>query len=150
MDYNNNYNPYTQPEHQYDPNRTDNIIRNPGQSLATASMVLGLVSIFTVFMVYLPLICGGTALILAILSKGYGRKMLATAKIGVGSAIGGLALIVAVFGSVFALLLSGGDALVEFGRQMDQRFESQTGQKLEDFLGESYEDMMQNYADLLE
>ncbi len=149
MDYNNNYDPNIPPENRYDPRRTDNLIHNPGQNMATASMILGLVSVFTVFTVYLPLICGGTAFVLAILSKGYGKKMLATAKIGIGGAIGGVVLVLSVFTSVMALLLSGGDALVDLGRQMDQRFERQTGQQLEDFLGESYEDIMKDYAEIL-
>lgn len=149
MDYNNNYNPYTQPDNGYGPGGQRGMIRNPGQGMATASMVLGLISIFTVFTVYLPLICGGIALILAILSKGYGKRMLPTARIGVGTAIGGIALIVTLLGSVTAMLLSGGDNLVQLGRQMDQQFERQTGQKLENFLGESYEDIMKNYAEML-
>lgn len=149
MDYNNN-NPYTQQNNNYYSNGQGQFIRNPGQALATVSMILGLASIFTIFTVYIPIICGSLAIVLAILSKGYGKKMLGTARIGIGTAIGGMALVIAVIGSLTALLLSSsGDTLVKFGQQMDQQFEEQTGQKLEDVLGTSYEDIMKGYAESL-
>lgn len=149
MDYN-NYNPYTQQNNNAYSDRQRQFIRNPGQALATVSMILGLASIFTVFTVYIPVICGSLAIVLAILSKGYGKKMLGSAKIGIGTGIGGMALVITIVGSLTALLLSSsGDTLIQFGQQMDQQFEEQTGQKLEDILGSSYEDIMKNYANTL-
>ena len=38
---------------------------------------------------------------------------------------------------------------MEFGKQLDQQFEQQTGQDLESLLGTSYEDIMQEYAESL-
>lgn len=150
MDYNNNNNPYTQPNNSYYSNNQSQYIRNPGQTMAIMSMILGLASLFTLFTVYIPIICGSLAIVLAILSKGYGKRMLATAKIGIGTAIGGMALVITIVGSLTALLLSSsGDTLVKFGQQMDQQFEEQTGQKLEDVLGTSYEDIMKDYAESL-
>ncbi len=150
MDYNTNNNPYTQQNNNPYPNGQNQFIRNPGQTLATISMVLGLASMFTLFTVYIPLICGSIAIVLAILSKGYGKKMLSMAKIGIGTAIGGMALVISIVGSMTALILSSdGDFLVEFGQQMDQQFEQQTGQKLEDLLGTSYEDIMKSYSETL-
>lgn len=150
MDFN-NYNPYTQQNNNSNySNRQRQFIRNPGQALATVSMILGLASIFTVFTVYIPVICGSLAIVLAILSKGYGKKMLGSAKIGIGTSIGGMALVITVIGSLAALLLSSsGDTLIQFGQQMDQQFEEQTGQKLEDILGSSYEDIMKDYSEIL-
>lgn len=151
MDYNNNNNPYTQQNNSYYANGQNQYIRNPGQTMAIVSMILGLASIFTLFTVYIPIICGSLAIVLAVLSKGYGKKMLAFARIGIGTAIAGMALIITIIGSLTALLLSSsGDALVKFGQQMDQQFEEQTGQKLEDVLGTSYEDIMKDYADSLD
>lgn len=140
MQQNNNY--YSNGQRQY--------IRNPGQTMAIMSMILGLISIFTVFTVYLPIICGSIAILFAILSKGYGKKLLTTAKVGIGTAIGGAALVIIVTGSLAAMILSlNGDTLVEFGRQMDRQFENQTGQELEDILGQSYEDIMKEYAETM-
>lgn len=153
MDYNNNgynnsNNPYTQQNNPYYSQDPRPGIQNPGQSMATVAMVLGLASVFCVFTVYLPMVFGSIAIILAILSKGYGKKMLATAKIGVGTAVGGLSMVLVLFASVFTLLMSNSDILIEQGRQLDEQFEHQTGQKLEDYLGRSYEDIMREYADL--
>ena len=150
MDYNYNNNPYTQPNNQYNPNNQNQFIRNPGQTMAMISLILGIASIFTILTVYLPLIFGSIAIVLAILSKGYGKKMLATAKAGIGTAIGGITLIVVVFGSVISLFLSlSGDQLVEFGRQIDEMFEQQTGQDIEDIAGTSYEEIMKTYSEML-
>lgn len=150
MDYNNNNNPYMQQNNNYYSNGQRQYIRNPGQTMAIMSMILGLISIFTVFTVYLPIICGSIAILFAILSKGYGKKLLTTAKVGIGTAIGGAALVIIVTGSLAAMILSlNGDTLVEFGRQMDRQFENQTGQELEDILGQSYEDIMKEYAETM-
>jgi len=150
MDYNNSNVPSMGSNDHHYPDGQRQFIRNPGQGMATASMILGLAAIFTLFTVYIPFICGNLAIILAILSKGYGKKMLSTAKIGIGTALGGIALIITVVCSAVVLILSlSGDDLISFGRQMDQQFESQTGRELEDVLGESYEDIMKTYAELM-
>ncbi|MDY2698253.1 MAG: hypothetical protein ACI4E5_01325 [Suilimivivens sp.] len=149
MDFNHYNNPYNQNNNIY-PEGQRQFIRNPGQTLATVSLALGIASIFTMLTVYIPLICGSLAIVLALLSKGYGKKMLIAAKIGVGTAIGGMALVITITGSLLALLLSSdGSTLVEFGKQLDQQFEQQTGQDLESLLGTSYEDIMQEYAESL-
>lgn len=151
MDYNHNNSPYTPPNHPYDSNGQHQFIRNPGQTMAMASLILGIASIVTLFSIYLPIILGSIAIILAILSKGYGKKMLSTAKAGVGTAIGGMVLIIAIFGSVISLFLSmTGDELVEFGRQVDKQFKQQTGMDIEELTGTSYEEIMQQYAEMKE
>lgn len=147
MDYNNNNNPYTQQNNNYYSSGQGQPVRNPGQTMATMAMVLGLASIFTMFTIYIPLICGSLAVVFAILSKGYGKKMLAAAKIGIGTAIAGIALIVTILGSVSAMLLSlSSEDLVNLGRELDQQFESQTGRELEEVLGTSYEEIMKEYT----
>lgn len=147
MDYNNNNNPYTQQNNNYYSNGQGQPVRNPGQTMATMAMVLGLAGIFTMFTIYIPLICGSLAVIFAILSKGYGNKMLTSAKIGIGTAIAGIALIVTILGSVSAMLLSlSSEDLVNLGRELDRQFESQTGRELEEVLGTSYEEIMKEYT----
>ncbi len=138
MDYNNGYN-----------NKQQQIFRNPGITMATASMIFGLGSIFTLFTVYLPLILGSLSILFAILSKGYGQKLLTGAKIGIATAVSGLVLILTIISSVVGLLLgSSRETLVNFGQQMDQQIEEQMGISPENILGESYEDLMKDYADL--
>lgn len=150
MEYNSNNNPYTQPGGNYYPNGQRQPIRNPGRAMATASMILGIVSIVSILTVYVPIICGSLAIVLAILSKGYGKKMLPSARVGVGTGIGGIVLIFSIVGSLVAMILSlSREDLITFGRQMDQQFERQTGQELEDVLGQSYEDIMEQYAEIM-
>lgn len=121
--------------------------RNPGQTMAVVSMILGVVSIFTLFTVYIPIICGSIAIVLAILSKGSFKKMLVAAKVGIGTAVGAITLLFVMIASLSAMLLStSGDALIKFGQQIDQQFKEQTGQEIEDILGMSYEDIMREYA----
>lgn len=150
MEYNSNNNPYIGPGGGPYPGEQRQPIRNPGKAMATASMILGIVSIFSMLTVYIPVICGSLAIVLAILSKGYGKKMLPSAKVGVGTGIGGVVLIFSIVGSLVAMILSlSRDDLITFGRQMDQQFERQTGQELEDVLGQSYEDIMEQYAEIM-
>lgn len=151
MDYNQN-NPYQQ--QNYDPNYQRQPIRNPGQTLAIISLVLGILSIFSIFGIYPSLIFGSIAIVLAILSKGYGKKMLGIAKAGIITAISGIALVLVVFGFMVSIMVKAisslsGEQMVEFGRQMDEQIEQQLGQDMEDLAGISYEDIMKIYADLL-
>ena len=149
MDYNNNYTPYEGPN-QTSQYTQGPVLHSPGQSMATASMILGLVSLFTLFTVYIPLICGSLAVILAVLSKGYGKKMPLTARVGVGTAVGGVTLIMTLLFTLTRILLSSsGDDLVNFGKAMDEQFEQQTGIELEDILGQSYEDIMRDYTEIM-
>lgn len=147
---NNHYNnPYTQPDQQQNYNRPQPPLHNPGLTMATVSMILGLGSIFTLFTVYLPLILGSIAVLFAILSKGYGKKMVTAAKVGMGTAIGGLALVITVAGMAVGMIFSlSRDSMIQFGQAMDQQFEEQTGMTLEDVAGQSYEELMRDYAEL--
>lgn len=149
MDYNNN-NPYTQQNNNYNYYGQNQFIRNPGQAMAVASMILGIASIFTLLTFYLPVILGSLAIVFAILSKGYGKKMLNTAKIGIRTAYVGIGLIILALSAFITFFLSlNGDTLIEFGRQVDRQFEQQTGQDIEDFAGTSYEEIMKKYAQML-
>ena len=123
MEYNNNNNPYRNQNNPYYSQNPQTSMNNPGRSMATVAMVLGLASVFCAFTVYLPMIFGS---------------------------IGGLAMVIVLITSVFTLLMSNGDYLIDQGRLLDEQFERQTGQKLEDYLGKSYEDIMREYADLFD
>lgn len=150
MDNNNYNNPYTQPGGKQYYSNPQPAFKNPGATMATVSLVLGIGSIFTLLTVYFPLILGSLAIVFAVLSTGYGKKMLASAKVGIGTAIGGIVLVITIIGSVLGLIFSlSGDDMIQFGQEMDKQFEEQMGISLEEFAGESYEDVMKTYVDLL-
>lgn len=117
--------------------------------MASASLLLGLAAVFTTMAVFPPLICGSLAILFALLSKGYGKKMITQAKIGFACATGSICLTVVLFFTSFSLLLSNPDILVEIGKQYDATCESMYGQSSEEMFGYSFEDMMTDYADLL-
>lgn len=139
MDYKDQNN-YNQPQNSH----------NAGATFATVSMILGLGCMFSFLTVYLPLIFGSLSVIFAILSKGYGKKMLIGAKIGLCTAIGCMALVVAIMGTFVTLFLSSSRTdMVKMGKQMDQQLEDQLGISPNDVLGQSYEDIMNDLADSL-
>ena len=96
----------------------------PGMSMATASLLLGLAAIFTTMTVFLPIVCGCLSILFALLSKGYGKKMITQAKVGLAFGTGSLVLTVILFFASFNLLISNPDILVEFGKQYDATCES--------------------------
>lgn len=76
--------------------------------------------------------------------------MLGTAKAGIGISIAGIILVSAMISALVGVILSSSrDTLIRFGQQVDQQLESQTGLDPEDILGTSYEEIMREYADLL-
>ena len=143
MDYN-NLNNYRPPQNY----------RHPGTTFATISMILGLGSIFTLLTVYLPIILGSLAIIFAILSTSAGQKFLVSAKVGICTAAGSISIVVAiivtVMGMMISLLLgSSREDLIRLGQQMDQDIEDQIGIQPKDIMGESYEDIMTEFADTM-
>ncbi len=138
-------------EYDKNGNRAEGVHHYPGSSMATAAMFLSLAAIFSIFTIYLPLVFGSIAIILAILSKGYGKKLLPTAKVGISIGIGSISLILVIFASAVSLLLtSSGDSLIKLGQQLDSQYEKQTGTQLEDIFGQSYEDIMKEYVTILD
>lgn len=122
----------------------------PGQNFAMISMILGTGCLFTFFTVYLPIFMGSLAIILAVISKGYAKKMLMTAKIGMISAISCLAVLLSIFILVFTFLFSSDRTqLTNTGRMLDKQIESQMGDSTEDIFGVSYEELMEQCADML-
>lgn len=120
----------------------------PGNNgFAFAALILGVSALFSLFTVYLPLILGSLAILFALLSKGYGKKMVITAKIGFISAITGLSLILSILvvgiTSLYLLFATcTDDQLLHYGSQLDQAVEMQLGQSTEEMFGTSYEDMI--------
>lgn len=121
---------------------------SPGLSMATAAMFLGLAAMVTTMTVFLPLLLGGLAIVLALLSKGYGRKMMIQAKVGMICGIFGLASACVIIFSSFAAIIRHPDMLINVGRQYDAMYENFYGQTYESVYGYSYEDIMRQYADI--
>lgn len=124
--------------------------RNTSMTFATVSMILGLGSIFTLLTIYLPIILGSLAIIFAVLSTDAGQKVLAAAKVGICTAAGSIALVITLMViTVSTLFTASRENLIKLGQQMDQMIESQSGISTEDIMGESYEDLMTEFADTL-
>lgn len=85
MDFQQN-NPYTNNGHPRTPFRPN------GDGLATAAMVLGILSVVTaISLTYYPsLILGSIGIVLALLSKGHSPKLATKARIGTTCAIAGI------------------------------------------------------------
>ncbi|MCI9664147.1 MAG: hypothetical protein HFI46_09770 [Lachnospiraceae bacterium] len=135
MDYNNGQTP---------------VYHQAGVTMAAASLFLGLGAVFTVLTVFLPLVFGGLAILFALLSKGYGRKMLSQARIGFGCGIASLCTVAVLFVSTFISMVSNPDQLIQIGQQYDAICENVYGQSSEDLLGYSFEERMREYAELFQ
>lgn len=146
MDYNNNRDIPPQDNGYY--GGVNSSFHNPGIAMATASLFLGIASIFTILSVFLPFVFGGLAILFALLSKGYGQKMLTQAKVGLACGIGGFCITAVVCVSSMAVLLSDPEKLITFGQQYDALIEDSYGQSTEDIYGESFEDIMRQYAEI--
>lgn len=120
---------------------------SPGLPMATAAMFLGLAAMITTMTVFLPPLLGGLAIVMALLSKGYDKKMMLQAKIGMICGIFALVVVAVIIFSVLATMISNPDLLIELGRQYDAMYESIYGQPFKSLNGISYEDIMRQYAD---
>lgn len=145
MDFNNQSNSSPSGNQPYNEPQT---FRNPGLNMASTSLFLGVAAICTAMTVFMPLLFGSLAIVFALLSKGYGKKMLTQAKVGFICGLGSFCITTAMFVSSFIMLISNPDILVEVGRQYDATCKAMYGQTSEEMFGYSFEDMMEDYADL--
>lgn len=115
--------------------------RKKGESLATASMVLGIISLISLLLLrlYIPFLLGGVGIILAILSKGGARKMMGKAKAGLICCISGLALDITLCVFSVYLVLALPDIMPEMVDEINQMCEEQYGMSYEEILDEIYE-----------
>ena len=132
--YNNN-NPYGAPMRPMP-------IKTKGDSMATASMILGIITLGSLLLLRLsmPFLLGGVGIILAILSKGGARKMIGKAKAGMICCITGLALDVAF--CVFAVWL------VFSLPKLSPELTDEVNKICEDQYGVSYYEMMEEIYDM--
>ena len=73
--------------------------------METAAMILGIVSLTTCSCLYISIVCGALAIILALLSKGGENTMGSRAKIGLGLGIAGLVLTILLYALAFAVAI---------------------------------------------
>lgn len=118
-----------------------------GLPMATASMFLGLAAIITTMTIVFSPVLGGLAIVLALLSKGYSKKMVLQARIGMICGIFGLVVVCVIIVSLIATLINNPDLMIEIGQQYDAMYQNLYGQSFESVNGISYEDIMRQCAD---
>ena len=141
----NNYNPnnngYNNPQGNYpyyDRSAYQRPIAEPGSSFATASMILGIISIvlsFT-FTVYPAFVMGSIAIVLALLSKGRRPKLLSKATAGVICATCGLVINTVIVAVCMVLLFTDPDVRAE----VNKTFEKQYGMTFDEMWDELMEE----------
>lgn len=143
--YNNADNPYgNQPDNPYGRNnqnpytgRRPSPSKPSGDSLAMAAMLLGILSVTTVFMLmfHFSMIFGSIGIVLAVLSKGRACQIVGKAKTGMFCAAIGIAISFSLCSSAFIALYTN-PVLME-----------QVNEVFEEWYGISYEDMMDTILD---
>lgn len=134
---NNGYNPYP-----YGVPVRPMPLKPKGQSMATASMVLGIITLASLLLlrITVPFLLGGIGIILAILSRGGAKKMIGRAKAGMICCITGLCLDVALctfaVWLVFALPSISPELTDEVNKMCEQQY------------GVSYDEMMEEIYDM--
>lgn len=129
--YNNNYNPnnngYNNPQGNYpyyDRSAYQRPIAEPGSSFATASMILGIISIIAsfTFTVYPAFVLGSIAIVLALLSKGRRPKLLSKATAGVICATCGLVINTVIVAVCMVLLFTDPDVKAEVNKTFEKQY----------------------------
>ncbi len=119
-------------------------VKPKGEGMATASMILGIISLASLLLLRLslPFTLGGVGIILAILSKGGARKMLGRAKAGITCCIVALSLDIVLCVSavylVFALPQVAPELMDEVNKVCEEQY------------GVSYEEMMEEIYDMFD
>lgn len=114
-----NYN-YQQPNDNSYQNNTDK--RSAG--LATAALVLGIVSLVTIFSIVTPYVCGSLAIILGLLSKGGETTVDGRGKAGIITGTIALCLITLIL-FIFGVFGSEDNAVNTFEREFRMEFENE-------------------------
>lgn len=115
-----------------------------GDSMATASMILGIITLVSLLLLRLsiPFLLGGIGIILAILSKGSAKRMVGKAKAGMTCCIIGLSLDVVLCVSAVYLVF----ALPKLSPELTE----EVNKVCEEKYGVSYDDIMEEFYDILE
>lgn len=119
-------------------------VRHKGDSMATVSMVLGIISLVSLVLlrVTVPFLLGGISIILAILSRGGAKKLLSRAKAGLTCSIIALALDVlfCIFAVWVAFVLP----------NQSPKFRNELNKACEQQYGVSYDELIEELEDMWE
>lgn len=115
--------------------------KNKGEGMATAAMILGIISLVSLLLlrIYIPFLLGGVGIILAVLSKGKAKKMIGRAKAGLICCITGLALDITLCVFSVYLVFALPDILPEMVDEVNKMCEEQYGMTYEELMDEIYE-----------
>lgn len=118
-----------------------NPVRNKGEGMATAAMVLGIISLISLVLlrIYIPFLLGGVGIILAVLSKGSAKKMAGKAMAGLICCITGLVLDIAICIFSVYLVFALPDIMPEMVNEVNQMCEDRYGITYDEMLDELYE-----------
>ena len=141
-----NYNPYHNPYNPYGAPLQPTPVKPRGEGMATASMVLGIITLVSLLLLRLsmPFMLGGVGIILAILYKGGSRKMLGKAKAGMICCITAMVLDIALCISAVWLVFALPSVAPELMEEVNKVCEEQYGVSYDEMLEEIY-DMMDDF-----
>lgn len=117
--------------------------------MATAALFLGVGAMVTFWTVYLPMVFGGLGIILAILSMGFERKLYSQARTAIAFSAIGLVISFAIIFTTIVGFLQNPNTLMDIARQYDMRFMQTYGQSSDEVMGNSYENMLQQFYNML-
>lgn len=138
------YNPYNPYNNPYGAPFMPAPVRHKGESMATASMVLGIISLISLLFlqITIPFFLSGVAIILAILSRGGDRKLPGRAKTGLICSIIALGLDILFF--ILAIWLA---FILPF---RSPAFHQELNKACEEQYGASYDEIMDEFMEGLE
>lgn len=116
-------------------------------ALATGAMVCGIVSIFSIFLCFMPLtfILAPCSIVLALLSKGNQKKMHRTARLGIAASIGGYLVYGVTVGSVVFLFYTSQDYRQSVFDMTNQMCEANYGMGFDELTQQLYGDEFDIY-----
>ncbi|MDE6663749.1 MAG: hypothetical protein K2K46_10465 [Lachnospiraceae bacterium] len=125
--YNTSNNGYNNPQGNYpyyDRSAYQRPLAEPGSSFATASMIMGIISIIAsfTFTVYPAFVLGSIAIVLALLSKGRRPKLLSKATAGVICATCGLVINTVIVAVCMVLLFTDPDVKAEVNKTFEKQY----------------------------
>lgn len=137
------YNPYN-PYNPYGVPLRPAPVRPKGEGMATASMILGIISLVSLLFLQLsiPFVLGGVSIVLGILSRGGAKQLLGKAKAGITCSTIGLTLDIALF--VFAIWF-----IISLPN-LPAGFQDEFNKVCEEQYGVSYDELMEEFQDIWE
>ena len=133
----NGYPPYP----PYGPPMQPYLGKPKGDSMATASMILGIITLASMLVLQftIPFVLGGIGIVLAILSRGSAKRLAGKAKAGLICCIVGLSLDIVLCVSAVCLVFALPNLSPEFQKEVNKACEEQYGVSYDEMMEEFYE-----------